>query len=237
MKKILVFTATYNESGNIERLVKEVFQHLPNCQMLVVDDHSPDGTGQILNGLTARNSQLNVIHRPGKLGLGTAHLLAMKYALEKDFDFLITMDADFSHDPKYLKEFINRTSDFDFIIGSRYIKGGRCDYGFVRTMISLTANFLTRLLLGIKLRETTTSYRCFSKSLLKKLATKKIDSEGYSFFVESIFLVNQLTDKMTEFPIEFLDRVAGETKISRKEIYKGMTNLFRLFLKRLKSHA
>ncbi len=231
-ERILVFTATYNEADNIEDLINKIFEYLPESDILVVDDNSPDGTGKILNQLSKENPKIKVIHRFRKLGLGTAHKLAMKYTLENDYDFLITMDADFSHNPKYLPTLIDGLRKNDFVIGSRYIEGGKCDYGFCRYSISKLANFLARFLLRIKLKETTTSFRGFNKFLLKRLPIDKIKAEGYSFFVECIYLVTKITKKYYEFPIYFEDRREGTSKISKKEIYKGATNLFRLFFNR-----
>ncbi|MBU2644718.1 glycosyltransferase [bacterium] len=237
MARILVFTATYNEADNIESLVDEINRYLPGQHILIVDDSSPDGTGDILDRLADANEKIHVVHRPRKLGLGTAHKLAMKYAVQNGFDILVTMDADFSHHPKYLPTLIEKIKDHDFVIGSRYMKGGGCGYGFVRNFISRTANILARSLLGLKLKETTTSYRGFRVSELKKLNIDSIHAEGYAFFVESIFVVSLLTDKLAEFPIYFADRRAGSSKISKVEILKGITNLLRLFYLRLFSRA
>jgi len=128
MKRVLVFTATYNEADNIASLVREVFASLPQCDMLVVDDNSPDGTGRILDELKTQDSRLRVIHRSGKNGLGSAHKLAIKYSIAQSYDALITMDADFSHDPKYLPQMLRELEDADFVIGSRYAPGGSCEY-------------------------------------------------------------------------------------------------------------
>jgi glycosyltransferase involved in cell wall biosynthesis len=233
MPKTLVFTATYNEVDNVENIIEGIFDHLPEAEILIVDDNSPDGTGTLLDLLSVNNSNIHVIHRPSKLGLGTAHLLAMKYALHHEYEYLITMDADFSHNPKYLRVMKQLLEDNDFVIGSRYTKGGRCDYGFVRTLISKTANTLARYLLGIPTHEATTSYRGFSLGLLKQMDLNSIWSDGYSFFMESIFVVRQATRRMAEFPIHFEDRRAGASKISKREIYKAIYNIIRLFYRRL----
>jgi len=233
MTKILVFTATYNESENIKDLLADLHQFLPEADILVVDDNSPDGTGEILQEFADDDSRIEVIHRPDKLGLGSAHKLAMKYSLIHNYDYLITLDADFSHNPKYLPEIVDNLKKYEFVIGSRYTDGGACDYGFIRMFISKTANLLTRLLLGIKLRETTTSYRGFSCNILRKINIDHIMSEGYSFFVESIFRVVRETDKVFEFPIHFEDRRAGSTKISKTEIYFGVLTLIKLFFIRI----
>jgi dolichol-phosphate mannosyltransferase len=238
MSEVLVFTATYNEVDNIATLVDEVFAALPQCHMLVVDDHSPDGTGELLDSLSTKNPRLHVVHRPGKNGVGTAHKLAIKYAVTHNYDALITMDADFSHDPKYLPQMIKGLETAEFVIGSRYAPGGSCEYPLSRVVLSRTANTLTRLLLGIPLHETTTSYRGFRRSLLERMNVDAIDADGYSYFVESIYQVSRVTrekgapPKMAEFPIRFVDRRAGQTKISKKEIFNGFTTLSRLAITR-----
>ena len=233
MPRILVFTATYNEVDNVEQLVQEIFQYLPGQEILVVDDSSPDGTGDLLDQLSADNPKIHVIHRPSKLGLGTAHLLAMKYAIHEDFDILITMDADFSHHPKYLPTMVKLLEENDFVIGSRYVAGGRCDYGVLRVLVSRTANTLARILLGIPTHEATTSYRGFPIALLKKMNLNSIRSNGYSFFMESIFVVTHATRRLAEFPIHFEDRRAGTSKISKLEVLKAIYNLARMFYRRL----
>lgn len=239
MNKVLVFTATYNEADNVPTLVQEVLSILPKADMLVVDDNSPDGTGRILEEIRATEPRLHVVHRPGKNGVGTAHKIAIKYALAEGYDALITMDADFSHDPKYLPTMLENLEQAEFVIGSRYAPGGTCEYPPSRVLLSRTANTLTRALLGIPLAETTTSYRGFRRSLLEKMNVDAIEADGYSYFVESIYQVSRKTrtkgigePKMREFPIRFVDRRAGTTKISKREIWRGFTTLARLAITR-----
>jgi dolichol-phosphate mannosyltransferase len=239
MDKVLVFTATYNELDNILPLVETILASLPTCDILVVDDNSPDGTGKLLEELRARQPRLQVIHRSGKNGLGSAHKLGMKYALENGYDALVTMDADFSHDPRVLPEMMRHLEAAEFVIGSRYVTGGSCEYPPSRVVLSTVANFLTRAILSIPVHETTTSYRGFRRSLLERMDVDAIRSEGYSFFVESIYQIRRLTTQgggslqgMTEFPIRFADRRAGSSKISKKEIWKGFSTLFRLGVQR-----
>jgi len=233
IKKILVFFATYNEADNIVNLLSCTLKHLPDHELLVVDDDSPDGTGEKLDKFAQKNRQVAVIHRPRKLGLGTAHKLAMQYAIKNKFDILITMDADFSHHPEYLPKLVDLMNENDFVIGSRYVKGGGLNYGFFRKTLSITANILARNMLKIPLKECTTSYRGFQVSLLKKINLNLIRSEGYSFFIESIYLIHRLTDKITEFPIFFYDRQCGKSKISKIEIIKSAFCLGKLFYKRI----
>lgn len=234
MQRILVFTATFNEAGNIGKLISSIFDSVPYVDIMVIDDHSPDGTGEILDKLVNANPQLSVIHRRGKLGLGTAHLQAMKYAVNNNYDVLVTMDADYSHDPKYLPQMISLLEKFDFVIGSRYVEGGGVGYGFVRTFISKSANILARTLLSIDLKECTTSYRGFRKDLLIKILSTEITSTCYSFFFEVVYIVSRLTKNIVEFPIYFPDRREGESKISKQEIFRGITTLLTLFMKRFR---
>jgi 2-polyprenyl-3-methyl-5-hydroxy-6-metoxy-1,4-benzoquinol methylase len=231
----LIFTATLNEIDNIESFVGDCLAQLPGAHMLVVDDNSPDGTGRKLDELKAGKFQgrLKVVHRPRKLGLGSAHKLAMKFALKEGYSQLITMDADYSHHPRYLPTMEKELKAAEFVTGSRYAEGGRCDYGLGRQIISRTANFLARTLLGIRLHETTTSYRGFQRALLERLPVDQIKAEGYAFFFESIFHASRIATKLGEFPIHFEDRRAGTSKISKKEVFRAMIRLGRLFARRL----
>jgi len=232
VKKILVFTATYNEADNVKKLAEKVFRNMPAADLLVIDDNSPDGTGKVLDDMAAKNNQIHVIHRPAKLGLGSAHRLAMKYAVANKYDILITMDSDLSHNPDYIPKMVGLLDKDDFVTGSRYVKGGRSDYGAYRKIISHTANILARALLGIPLKECTTSLRGFRIELLNKINIDAIRSDGYSFFFESIFYVTRLTKKFSEFPIYFENRASGVSKISKTEIMKSVINLIRLSLMR-----
>jgi dolichol-phosphate mannosyltransferase len=231
-KNILVFTATYNEADNIGNLISEITNYLPEADILVVDDNSPDGTSDIVNKLKEQNSKINLITRPAKNGLGTAHLLAKRFAYKHGYESLVTMDADFSHHPKYLPNFKELLKNHDFVIGSRYCKGGHCEYGFIRTLISKGANFLTHLLLNVKTQETTTSYRGFNRKTLEYVLSNKINSNGYSYCIEVMFLIRNL-ENVAEFPIYFEDRREGSSKISSIEILNGFKTLAILFLKRI----
>lgn len=233
--KIVVGIATYNESLNIEGLIEEIHNHLPNQTILVVDDNSPDKTGDVVKKVMEKDGLVKLIERPGKLGLGSAHMAMMKYAIDMNFDALITMDADFSHQPKYLKNFNTLLREYDFVIGSRYIEGGKSHYGFYRSLISKSANLGAQKLAGITLKECTTAYRGFKTSLLKKIPFSKIKSNGYSFMVEMLYHVEQHTTKKIEFPIEFIDRMKGTSKINKKEMIQSIFTLLRLYKNRVTS--
>jgi len=230
--RLLVATATYNEAENIRPLVEQIRAQVPDADILVIDDASPDGTGAILDELRAASPKIHAIHRPGKNGLGSAHKLAMKYALANHYDALVTMDADFSHHPKYLPDMVRHLEGSEFVIGSRYTKGGSLDYPPARVALSRGANFLTRLLLSIPLAETTTAYRGYRRSLLEQFDIDAIHADGYNFMVEALSAIARMKPTMSEFPIHFGDRERGESKISRKEIVNGMTTLGKLALRR-----
>lgn len=233
VRKILVFFPTYNEAGNVERLIRTIREYLPAAHVLVVDDASPDGTGDILDRLAAELPDVSVVHRPGKLGLGSAHKLAMLAARDGGYDLLITMDADFSHHPRYLPTFVELLKTYDFVTGSRYMAGGRSDYGLGRTIISRTANLFAKAALGLPLEENTTMFRGFTANLLRRMNIDAIQSEGYSFAVESLHQISQVTTRLAEFPIHFENRATGASKISKREIYKAVATIQRLGLQRL----
>jgi len=229
MSGTLVFTATYNEADNIVPFVEGIFGALPSCHVLVVDDNSPDGTAELLKQFAETcDGELHTIVRPRKLGVGSAHKLAVKFALAHGYDRLITMDADFSHDPAYLPRMTELLDDHEFVIGSRYVEGGRCEYGPLRREFSRGANVLARTVLGIPLKETTTSFRGFRRELLERLDIDSISGEGYSYFLGCAYRAAQLSQTLAEFPIVFVDRRAGSTKISQGEIVRGFLMLARL---------
>lgn len=231
-ENLLVFFPTYNEAGNAKALIESIREHLPGVDILVVDDNSPDGTGGIVSEIAAASDDVKILHRPGKLGVGSAHKLAILYARDQEYDALITMDADFSHHPRYLPEMVERLGRADFVTGSRWIEGGRCDYGPWRVLISRTANLFARTAVGLPLAENTTLYRGFTKQLLRELDVDAIRSEGYSFAVESLYEVSRLTDQLDEFPIHFENRIAGASKISQSEIFKAVITIQKLALDR-----
>lgn len=231
--KTLIFTATYNEGGNIVPLCAAILGLDPGYDLLVVDDNSPDGTGRRLDELAAVHSRLKVVHRPGKMGLGSAHELAMEYAEQQHYAALVTMDADFSHDPNDIPRLLKALDGKDFVTGSRYMKGGSCNYTGYRRVISIWANWWARRLLGISLHEMTTSFRAFDVDFLRRVDLGKIKSNGYSFFMEIVFRLSRVGARMAEVPICFADRRAGASKIPPFEIFNGLRHLLYLTCLRL----
>ena len=240
-RRVLVFAATYNERDNVEIFARAVLGLGPDYDLLIVDDASPDGTGAILDQLSRADPRLQVIHRPAKLGLGTAHKLAMVHAIREQVPVLVTLDADLSHDPADIPRLVAALDRADFAIGSRHMPGGAILLKFHRRVLSIGANRLARLLLGVPLTEFTTSLRAFRVPMLAGLDLGRLEAEGYAFFVETVFLVATSGARLAEIPIRFHDRREGQSKISRLEILRGIATLVRLFGRRLarggRSHA
>ncbi|HJN22436.1 MAG TPA: glycosyltransferase [Rhodospirillales bacterium] len=226
--RTLVATATYNERENIPILLERIHGLEGDLEALVVDDNSPDGTGRFLEELSAADGRLHVVHRPAKMGLGSAHQLAFLYAIHHGFDRLVTMDADMSHSPDNIPQLLKALEDADVVIGSRYTEGGTTDYSGYRKLLSVCANTLARLLLRLPFREYTTSFRAFDVKVLSKKRCTKLRSRGYSFFMETVFRLHSAGARMTEVPIQFRDRHAGVSKIPHFEVFSGITKLFRL---------
>jgi dolichol-phosphate mannosyltransferase len=235
----LVSLATYNESGNLRDLVIEIHKFAPHATVLVIDDNSPDGTGDIADDLQATYAGIEVIHRPGKMGLGTAVLTAMKFAVENEFDYYLNLDADFSHPPRFIPSLLAGMSDHDVMIGSRYVKGGGVQGGFnfKRKLMSTGINVYARLLLGLTSRDNSGSYRCYRVSKLALLDFSRIRSRGYSFMEEILFWCRQADCRFGETPILFEDRRAGISKINKGEVIKALQILLQLGVDRLLGRA
>ena len=228
MSKNLIFTATYDEKDNIRELVEKINEYGLNLDILIIDDNSPDGTGKILNELKRENSNLKFIIRESKLGLDTAHKYAYDYAIKNGYEKLITMDADLSHDPEEIPKFINLLDKHEFVIGSRYVKGGKCEMPLPRLFLSIMGNKIIRFVLKINCNEFTTSYRGFNLSKLNNFHLKEVKSKGYSFFMESLYQLNKNNYKILEVPISFKNRTAGKSKIPKIEIFRTLKNLLLL---------
>ena len=232
MNKVLVFTATYNEAGNIKKFINDAFNSSNKIDLLIIDDNSPDKTFEIVSSYSKINKKIFLIKRKKKLGLDTAHKLAYKYAKEKGYEKLITLDADLSHDPKEIPKFISILDEFEFVIGSRYINGSRNEQPLFRFLISYCGNKLIKKLLNLSLNEFTTSYRGFNLIKLKNFDLDKINAAGYSFFMGTIHALKSNGHTMTETPIIFSDRLHGVSKIPKIEIFRTFFNLIKFFIQK-----
>lgn len=233
MEKSLIIIPTYNEKENIAELIPRIFETLPATHILVVDDNSPDGTGDIVAGLiqTIYPNRLNILRRAGKLGLGTAYIAGFKWALERDYELIFEMDADFSHDPKYLPAFISMAASKDLVLGSRYVPGGGVrNWGMIRQFISRGGSFYARTILGLSIRDLTGGFKCFRRKVLETIGLDQIKSNGYSFQIEMTYRAACKGYKIGETPIVFEDRTAGKSKMSRKIFLEAITMVWRLRL-------
>ncbi|HMP02014.1 MAG TPA: polyprenol monophosphomannose synthase [Gemmatales bacterium] len=225
----LVGTATYNEAENLPRLVSAVRTAMPAADLLVIDDASPDGTGALADALAAADPQIKVLHRSGKLGLGTAILTGMSYATAHEYDFFINLDADFSHDPKYLPAMADRAAAADVVIGSRYIPGGGVrNWPWSRYLISRLVNVLCRVLLGLPANDVSGGYRCYRTDLLRRLRLVDLRSRGYSFQEEMLYRCKQAGAGIREVPIVFVDRDRGQSKVNVHEMVRSLAVLLGL---------
>jgi dolichol-phosphate mannosyltransferase len=232
--KTAVIIPTYNESDNIVALVEEILGLRAVAHIIIVDDNSPDGTGQIADELAKRYCEVHVIHRPGKLGLGTAYVAGFKFALALPTDCIMTMDADFSHHPRYIPSLIAQTRIYDLSIGSRYTDGGGVvNCSLWRRFLSRMGNTVARLTLGLKASDCTAGFRCYRRQVLEAVDLGTIFSSGYSFLVEMLYKCQQLGYRVGEVSIIFENRRQGASKISRSEIWKAGYTVLRLGWERL----
>lgn len=229
MPKILVAVATYNEIENLPELTKQIFASLPESDLLVIDDGSPDGTGKWAAEEAANNPRLFLLERGAKKGLGTAVLEGFRFAIEGEYDYLINLDADFSHPPAILPKLLAAAENegIDVVIGSRYVKGGKIiGWPLSRKLMSRSINAWARFFLRLSTKDNSGSLRCYRVSTLRKLDFARIRSHGYSFFEEILFRLKQCGAAFREIPITFTDRVRGSSKINRKEALKAVWLLF-----------
>jgi dolichol-phosphate mannosyltransferase len=230
----IVIIPTYNEVENLGPLTEQILALSPELHIVVVDDSSPDGTGQLADELARRQQKIHVVHRSGKLGLGTAYCTGFKYALAAGADLIMTMDADFSNHPRYIPQLIALAETCDLTIGSRYVDGGGVrNWGLKRRILSWTANLIARTALGLQAHDCTAGFRCYRREVLEKVNPESILSSGYSFLVEMLFRCQRSGYKVGEVPIIFENRRHGESKISEREIYKAGYTVLRLSLERL----
>jgi dolichol-phosphate mannosyltransferase len=234
--KTLVTVATYNEIENLPRLVEEIFAQAPELHLLVIDDNSPDGTGDWCDRKAAEDPRVHCLHRAGKLGLGTATIAGMKYAIEHGYDQVLNMDADFSHHPRYLPALLaamqSDQGPVDVAIGSRYTAGGGVEgWPLKRRLMSKGVNLYARSLLGLKPKDCSGAYRCYRTSLLSRVDFDVVRSRGYSFQEEILWHLKRLGARFAEVPITFADRERGLSKINSQEAWSAVRIIFRLGVK------
>ena len=225
--KTLVFTATYNEAENIEKFLSSTLI-IENIDVLIIDDNSPDGTANIIESFKEKYKNLFFIKRHGKLGLDTAHKEGFNYARSRNYQNLITLDADLSHSPSEISIFIEKLETSPFVIGSRYVLGGKNEMKLFRFLMSFLGNSLIKLVFNIKCSEYTTSFRGFNFNLLKNFDINNVKSKGYSFFMETVYQINKSGNSIKEIPIIFKDRKRGISKIPKIETLRTLKNLFLL---------
>jgi len=229
--KSLIIIPTYNEKENIEKLIEEIRKLKRNFHILIIDDNSPDGTGRIANELAGKYSEVSVIHRPAKLGLGTACLAGFRYALQSSYDLIFTMDADFSHHPKYLTNLLEKAKDYDLVIGSRYIKDGEIkNWPLYRLMLSRGGNFFVRMVTKLPILDSTGGFNCYRRGALEKIDYETIVSDGYAFQIEMKHGLWKRGSSITEVPITFVDRARGRSKISKRIIFQALFLVWKLRL-------
>lgn len=229
----LVTICTYNERENLPRLIPEIFRHTADVDILVVDDNSPDGTGALADDFANADPRVKVLHRPGKQGLGTAILAGLQYGIDHGYDYVINLDADFSHDPKYLPALRDCMNIADVGIGSRYVAGGGVvGWSRWRKFMSGGINWYARKLLGLRVRDASGAFRCYRLSKIRELDFRKFRGRGYSFQEEVLFRCARVWCSFAETPIIFEDRRAGTSKINWKESVGALWIIFRLWIDR-----
>lgn len=230
----LIIIPTYNERDNIQKLIPILMELDLSLSILVVDDNSPDGTGKLVNDMSEQNDRIQVLHRPSKLGLGSAYIAGFKHAIQQDVDCIFEMDADFSHDPNMISEFLEKLETCDVVIGSRYISGiNVVNWPMSRLLLSYFANFYTRIITGMSIQDATGGFKCFKREVLEQIDLDQVRSDGYAFQIEMNFRCWRKGFRICEIPIIFVDRHSGTSKMSRRIIYEAIWIVWWLRLQRL----
>jgi dolichol-phosphate mannosyltransferase len=221
--RVLVIVPTYNEARNLPEIVPAILRESTRIEVLVVDDNSPDGTGQMAATMAAENPRVHVLHRQAKEGLGRAYIAGFRWALERGYGAICEMDADFSHDPKFLPRFLDAIVDADLVLGSRYATGVNViNWPISRLLLSLGANFYARVITGLPLTDSTGGFKCFRRQVLAAIDFDKVKSNGYAFQIEMSFRAWKKGFKLKEIPIIFHDRVEGQSKMSKKIVREAI---------------
>lgn len=231
-ERALVVIPTYNEAGNVPSILPQVLAQDPRLEILVVDDNSPDGTGQLAEAIAAHEPRVHVIHREGKLGLGTAYITGFRWALERGYDYVFEMDADFSHDPEHLKQFLKAIEQADLVLGSRYL-GGRVtvvNWPMPRLLLSYCANVYARWITGLGICDLTGGFKCFRRRVLEAIDLPRVRSNGYAFQIEMSVRAWRKGFVLKEIPIVFVDRTEGQSKMNRAIVREAVWMVPRLRL-------
>jgi dolichol-phosphate mannosyltransferase len=230
--KILVVIPTYNESENIARLVPLVLTQAEGVEVLIVDDGSPDGTGKLVRDMSAQDARVHLLERESKMGLGTAYVAGFTYALAQGYEYVFEMDADFSHSPAEIPNFLTAVKDADLVIGSRYTNGVRVlNWPIKRLLLSYSANIWTRFMTGIPLNDATGGFKCYRIDVLKAINLARITSNGYAFQIEMSYKAWRKGFRLVEIPIVFLDRHAGKSKMSKQIVYEAFFMVWKLLFR------
>jgi dolichol-phosphate mannosyltransferase len=234
LERFLVIIPTYNEAQNLPQIIPAILRQDPRLEVLVVDDNSPDGTGDLADRLAATKPRVHVLHRPAKEGLGRAYIAGFRWALARGYDAVLEMDADFSHDPSYLPEFLRAIEDHDLVVGSRYATGVNViNWPISRLLLSLGANLYARLVTGLPLTDLTSGFKCFRREVLEAIDLDQVRSNGYAFQIEMNFRAWRKGFRITEVPIIFHDRVEGHSKMNRRIVREAVWMVWWLRLQAL----
>jgi dolichol-phosphate mannosyltransferase len=230
VERALVIVPTYNERENVPRLVPQILAEDERLEVLVIDDGSPDGTGAVADRLSAAEPRVHVIHRDGKMGLGTAYIAGFRWGLARDYDVLFEMDADFSHDPSHLPQFLDAVREFDVVLGSRYLHGRVTviNWPMTRLLLSYGANVYARVVTGLPVSDATGGFKCFRRRVLESIDLDRVGSEGYSFQIEMSMRAWRKGFAVGEIPIVFADRDLGESKMSKRIIWEAVWRVWAL---------
>ncbi|HVI73383.1 MAG TPA: polyprenol monophosphomannose synthase [Anaeromyxobacteraceae bacterium] len=226
-RRALVCLPTYDERENLEPITRAILQATPEVEVLVIDDNSPDGTGELADRLAAGEPRLHVLHRPGKAGLGKAYLAGFAWALEHGYELVLEMDADFSHNPSYLPRMLELAGEADLVLGSRNVAGGgTLNWGIGRKLLSRGGSFYARTILGVRVRDLTGGFKCFRRQVLEAIDLPTVECSGYAFQIELTYRALRKGFRVVETPIVFEDRRVGQSKMSRRIVLEAITKVW-----------
>lgn len=232
--KTLIIVPTFNELDNITKLIPDLLSRSANPDILIVDDNSPDGTAEFIQQLALRNDRIHLIKREKKMGLGTAYIAGFKFALKNNYDFIFEMDADYSHDPKEIPNFLNAIQENDLVLGSRYSNGVNVvNWPMRRLLLSYFANIYTRIITGLPVKDATGGFKCFRRKVLETINLDRVKSNGYAFQIEMTYKAFKKGFRIKEIPIIFIDRMKGKSKMSKRIVREAITMVWKLRLRSL----